>query len=190
MRNTYRIENEEIIIGFALPVFINNLNYHLTEIQIFKDGKIDCWGLVDFDTFIHKVRSGWIQTSVPDGETIYAFPLGNFVINKFYQRRTGEELIKEVSDIIEELNDRPTTSIFCAQAFRNYQDNPTDENKKKLRTLYEEVPEHNRQFILGDMDVDDIPIRVVLYGESEFDKTHKGKIQRQYIKDHYLRKTQ
>lgn len=78
MRNTYRIENKEIIIGFALPVFICNLNYHLTEIQIFKDGKIDCWGLVGFSTRQFCVA------------------------NKFCQGRTGEEgsIFKKLNDSV------------------------------------------------------------------------------------------
>ena len=188
MRNTYRkTEDGEIIIGQALPVFIDNLHYQLSEIQVFKDGKIDCCGLIDFDTFVDKVKSGWIKTNIPDGTDLYAFPLGYFKINKFYPRRTGEELIKEVKDIIERLNDRLTIIQLCAQAFKDWQDNPTDKNKEWLKTAYEAIPTHNRQFVLGDIDVDDIPVRVVIYGEAEFDKTEKGQIQKEFIKEHYLK---
>ena len=187
MRNTYRKENGEIIIGQALPIFIHNLNFHLTELLVYKDGKIDCWGLVDFDTFVSKVKSGWVKTSLPKKADLYAFPLGNFRIKEFFPMQTEEELIKEVKDIVESLNDRPTTSELCTEAFRNWQLNQLNENREKLRTTYEAIPLHKRRFVLGDMDVDDIPIRVVIYGEAEFDKTHKGQIQKQYIKDYYLK---
>ena len=187
MRNTYRIENNEIIIGQSLPVFIHNLNYHLAEIHVYKDGKIDCWGLMDLDNFIKKIKSGWIKTSIPENIEVYAFPLGNFQIEKFYPRCSEEELIKEIKDIIESLNDRSTSSQVCYEAFKLYQQNPSKENLDILKANYESIPDHNKQFVLGDMDVDDIPIRVILYGEAEYEKSDKARAQKQYIKEHYLK---
>jgi len=187
MRNTYRIENDEIIIGRSLPVFIDNLNYHLTEIHIYKDGKIDCWELTDINGFIKKVKSGWIKTTIPKKHDLYAFPLGNFKVEEFYPRFSEDELIKEVKDVIKSLNDKPTSGELCYEAFHAFQKAPTNENLAFLKELYESIPNHNKQFVLGDMDVDDIPIRVVLYGESEYEKSDKGKIQMQYIKDTYLK---
>jgi hypothetical protein len=50
-RRISRIENGAEIPGTWLNAFIHNGNYYLTEIRIYKDGKIDCWGLVDLDEF-------------------------------------------------------------------------------------------------------------------------------------------
>ena len=189
MRNTYRQEDGKIIIGVALPIFIHNVSYHLTEIQIFQDGKIDCWGLVDFDGFIGKLKQGWLQTTIPNNEKVFAFPLGNFEVSSFAPQKNSEELIKEVRDILERLNSRPTSDMICEKAFKAYISNPTVENETQLRMSYENVPIHNRRFILGDMDVDDIPIRVVLYGEEEFNKSQKAQLQKKYISQYYLKKT-
>ena len=188
MKNTYRREKDgEIIIGQSLPVFIHNYHYMLSEIHIYKDGMIDCWELTDLNGFIEKVRSGWIKTSIPDNHDLYAFPLGNFKIEKFFPGRSEEELIKEVKDILAILNNRPTSLNLCREAFQTYQSNPSKEHFNKLKESYELVPNHNKKFILGDMDVDDIPIRVILFGEDEYEKSHKGQVQRQLIKEHYLK---
>lgn len=54
----YRIEDGEIIYGESRFVFVKNLGYYLTEIKIYADGMIDCWGLMDIDELKEKLDSG------------------------------------------------------------------------------------------------------------------------------------
>lgn len=37
-----------------------------------------------------------------------------------------------------------------------------------MRAAYEAVPEHHRMYV-GDMDTQDIPVRMILYGEDEIE---------------------
>lgn len=187
MKNTYRIEKDKLIKGKSLPIFIHNLNYHLTEIHIYEDGKIDCWELVDFDGFIKKIESGWIKTNLPKGEKVFAFPLGNFETKEFYPNRTENDLIKEVKDIIDGFQGKKTAEQYCVDAYKEYITNPTSENKHELKRTYELVAEHNQRFLLGDMDVDDLPIQVAIYGEKIFKQSHKAKIQEKLIREYYLK---
>lgn len=163
----YRKTKEgKIIFGEALPVFIHNPGFHLTDLKVFQDGKIDCGeGLVDFEEFKKKVAGGLVQTSIPDGSAVSAFPLAHFKITDYSTYVKEAELIKEVKDIIEELNGRKTTSEICQDMFGEYNQNPTEENKQKLKKSYEDIPEHNRHYVLGDMDNQDYPIRAVIYGK-------------------------
>ena len=39
------------------------------RISIFRDGMVDCWGLVPFEEFKHKVRSGWVVMQPPPNAT-------------------------------------------------------------------------------------------------------------------------
>ncbi len=56
---TYRVEQDGTRIdGVFVLAFIHNGRYHLTPIRNYQDGMIDCWGLVDFEGFKEKVRSG------------------------------------------------------------------------------------------------------------------------------------
>ncbi|WP_426430099.1 DUF7638 domain-containing protein [Winogradskyella sp. HB-48] len=187
MKNTYRIENDKLIKGISLPVFIHNLHYHLTDIHIYEDGKIDCWELVDFDGFIKKIQSGWIKTNLPKGEKVFAFPLGNFQTKEFNANRTENDLIKEVRDIIDRFQGKKTAEQFCIDAFKNFVEKPTIENRNELKRTYELVAAHNRRFLLGDMDVDDLPIQIAIYGERIFKESRKAQIQEKLIREHYLK---
>jgi len=162
----YKKEDGKIIVGKSVPAFICNGGVHfLTSIGIYQDGILDCWGKITFDEFKEKVASGWIKTSVKEGKDIYLTPLGKVKGGAFYQAVQEDEFIKEVSDIIEELNGRKTTSEICRAELKAYLDNQSEENREKLKIAYENIPEHLRRNVLEDMDLDDMPIRVILYGE-------------------------
>ncbi len=79
----------------------------------------------------------------------------------------ADEFIKEVADTINQLNGRQTSADICLLAYNNYIAQRTEEAREQLKKAYESVPEHNRRFMLGDQDVKDIPIRMIIYGEDE-----------------------
>lgn len=161
----YRIENSKIFFGASLPVIIHNGQYYLTDIKIYADGLIDCWGLITIDEFKQKLDEGWVITEIPNNTEVSIFSLGSFTASSVINYVKPNELIKEIDDIIKELNDLPTTSKICQRAFEEYQKDPTDSNKEELRTAYEAIPEHNRIYVLGDMQNKDFPIRHIIYNE-------------------------
>ena len=65
--------------GFAIPIFIHNLQYHLTTVDAYSDGAINVWGFVDRSLFEGKLRSGWVWPQPPDGATISIHNLGSCV---------------------------------------------------------------------------------------------------------------
>jgi hypothetical protein len=187
MNKTYREENGEFIIGYTIPVFIVNGGYHLAELMVYKDGMIDCWGLVNFDAFVEKVKSGWIAMSVPKGEKVFAYPLGNFISQEFVPRSTSNDLILEVDDAIAKLNGREDSRTACFNAFNTYIAKPDLVNLANLRLTFYRVPEPNRRYILGDIDVDDAPIIAILEGDSVFENHYKGMLNKEYILKAYLK---
>lgn len=186
MRKTYRTENGRIIRGVSLPIFIHNHYYFLTDLHVFEDGIIDCWEHVDFEGFKQKIRQGWIKTSIPPGEPIRAFPLGVIETTRIHPNRTESELVKEVESIISEFQGEQTPAQICLEAFNDYVKCPSEKHEELLRTAYENVAAHNRKFLLGDMDVDDIPIRAVLFGDVAFSESQKAQIQEKLIRESYL----
>ncbi len=145
--------------------FIHNFDYHLTHISIYRDGKVDCWGLVTFEEFQQKVRSGWVVTQPPPNAKVSVSFLASFVATEAHYCIDPEEFIREVADEIEGLNGRPTSRERCFAAWVAYEASPSDATRQSLRVAYEAVPEHNRRFVLGDQDRKDSPIRRVLYPE-------------------------
>ena len=161
---TYRVTRDgERIDGVFAMAFIHNFDYHLTPISIFGDGMVDCWGLVTFEEFKQKVRSGWVVTQPPPDARVSVSLLGSFTATDASYWVDPEEFIREVADEIEGLNGRATSGDRCRAAWEAYEASPTAGAKDALRAAYEEVPEHRRMFVLRDQDRKDHPIRRVLY---------------------------
>ncbi|WP_293329991.1 hypothetical protein [Microcoleus sp. CAWBG58] len=158
--------NGEIIRGQGLSAFIHNVNYHETIIKVFEDGKIDCWGLVDFEEFKTKVAQGWVVTQVPKGARISCHHLywGNSTLEFYIEI---DEFVKEVADIINQLQGKPTVAKTCLQAFTRFLTFPTPENKISLRAAYDAIPKHLRIYVLGDMDCKDSAILTCIDEDTE-----------------------
>lgn len=162
LNHTYRIMDGERIEGSWRHVFIKNGTYFLSDLKVYADGMIDCWGLVDLATFRKKVASGWVATSFPQGARASAFHLLNWKFDEPEVWLTPEQLIAEVADEIERLAGRPTTNDKCLVALDSYLDEPTDEHLTALRNAYYAVPEHLRIYLLGDQDAKDFPLRTLI----------------------------
>jgi hypothetical protein len=168
---TSREQDGQIIPGTFLKAFIHNGDtYYLTDIKIYKDGMIDCWELVDFETFKRKVASGWVVTTLPEGAKVSITLTAQFRAVEVSSWIREEEFIKEVADEIESLNGRQTTLEKCSAAYKKFLAEQSDEARDLLKQAYEAIPEHRRRFVLGDMDVKDIPVRMIIYGEDEVEK--------------------
>ncbi|MBC6456691.1 NADAR family protein [Actinomadura sp. HBU206391] len=144
----------------------NGGRYFFTDLKIYADGMVDCWGLVPFEEFAHKVRSGWVATEFEDGADASAHGVAGWTMTSPRGWVEADDLIAEVADDIERLNDRPTSEDRCLAAAETFVDEPTERNRTALRAAYDAVPEHLRIF-LGDMDNRDIPLLTLMTPEGE-----------------------
>src|SRR6185437_11304670 len=99
--------------------------------KVWQDGSIDCWGRVSLKEFEHKVASGWVVTALPDGAEVSVHSLGRFKATEVHSYVAEAELLKEVADVIEELNDRPTAAHRVHECLRRYAEQQTLENKEQ-----------------------------------------------------------
>jgi hypothetical protein len=165
-----RKDGDKEVVGTYLTAFIHNGDYFLTEIKVYADGKVDCWELVDLETFKEKVRSGWVVTRLPEGARVSISDVVSLVAREVHSFIEPEEFIKEVAEEIERLNERPTAQDRCRAAYEAFQKEQTEAAREQLKQEYEAIPEHLRQYVLGDMDAKDFPIRMIIYGEDEIEK--------------------
>ncbi|MES2462164.1 MAG: hypothetical protein V4671_16385 [Armatimonadota bacterium] len=159
--------------GTFVHAFHNNGGtYHLTTVDIYADGRIDCISRGDFKSFRAEVERGQIRTMLPEGADVVLYPLAQFTATNV-NTEPGEarwigvdpaEFLKEVADEIERLNNRPTTLDRCRAAYLAWKQAKTPTALESLRTAYEAVPAYNRVFVLGDQDRSDLPIRAALFG--------------------------
>ena len=102
--------------------------------------------------------------SAPDGARIIIEGLGWFESQNAGWHVKPEERIREAYDVLAILNGEQGSMRTCMNCFREYQTDPSTENRDRLRLAYEAVPEHLRHYC-GGIDSKDWPIRRILYGE-------------------------
>ncbi|CAA6696726.1 MULTISPECIES: hypothetical protein [unclassified Lentimonas] len=177
--SVFRSEDSKQIEGKALNMLIHNMTYHYTEVKVYEDGMVDCWGLVDLDGFKNKIKEGWIVTEIPEGGELSLPNVGILKVKESIHSFPTDDLVTLVEDTIAKLNGTYIEkSKICLEAYQAYLSEPTQENKEALRIAYEAVPRYERAY-LGDQDVKDIPIRMAIYGEDEIENWSHRKAAKQ-----------
>lgn len=92
------------IFGKAIPAFIHNLSYHLTALDVYADGAINCWGFVDLPLFHDKIVQGWVVPGAEVGGTISIHNLGQSRVEAAEWDRSPADFELDVTDLVRELN--------------------------------------------------------------------------------------
>lgn len=145
-------------------VFIRNGDYFLSDLFIYADGLIDCWGLVTLEEFEEKLRSGWVATELPDGARASGHELAAWRFGEPRTWHTPELLLAEVRDTIDELNGRPDSTDRCLEAVDAFLADRTEDKRAAVRDAYLAIPSTRRRYALGDMDLKDWPLQVLAAG--------------------------
>src|SRR5262245_3153158 len=107
------IQRVMTIDGVVLPAFIHNGGYFFINLPVYADGLVDAWDLLDRQLFEEKLAQGWVTTSVPDGESIYAHGLGSWVVRGGKWKLSPHQLGKLVQKCVRELNPQMTNLYNC-----------------------------------------------------------------------------
>ncbi|GIG56935.1 hypothetical protein Lfu02_13070 [Longispora fulva] len=160
-RRAFRMVDEERIEGTWRPVFVRNgETFFLTDLIMYADGVVECWGMLTLDEFRAKLDSGWITVTPVDGAPVSTFELATWDFANSDAWLTPDGLFAEVRNEMDRLAGRPTAEDRCDAAVDAFVREPTEENRAALLAAYLAVPEHERMF-LGDMDVKDWPYRAL-----------------------------
>jgi hypothetical protein len=135
--------------GVTLPAFIHNHSYFLTELRVYQDGIIDCWGLMTFDEFKAKVADGWVTRSLPEGARVSVGKFAWFTANEVRIDGEPSDLIKDVANALAELNGRPTAIMRLTIAMRRFKERDARDIRLDLRRAYDDLPAYDRQFVFG-----------------------------------------
>jgi hypothetical protein len=87
-----------------MPVFVDNFQYHLAHVELYSDGVVGAWGLLDLPLFEAKLRSGWIATRAPESGRISVHNLGLFTSHKATWRRSLSDVQQDVEQALARLN--------------------------------------------------------------------------------------
>jgi len=169
--NSY-FDRKEIGTNFNAFLKESDSSYYLCNISIFADESI----LIDripepintnlqgLNSMVQKLD---LTTEVEVGDKIMIYGLGAFEVESYFTYVNIDSLMNELSDAVLELNGKPTSSKTCKKLYEKYLLHPTSKLKTQLKIAYEKVPDHLRSYVSGDMDLRDIPIRMIIYGKEE-----------------------
>lgn len=157
----------ERVSGRDLPVF-----------EVASDGlRLRWWcvyadGLSQLDSGSELMAAGALERMFADGRLTLEVPrntwvtldgLGRFKAGQGLWSVKPGERVREVADLLNQLNGGSPAAVRCMEALRDYRAEPSEERREALRAAYGAVPEHLRMFC-GDMDTKDGPIRRILDG--------------------------
>jgi predicted NAD-dependent protein-ADP-ribosyltransferase YbiA (DUF1768 family) len=134
--------------------------YFVDDLIIFADGAVRCGDRTDLAGLRKLLVSGRVAVTNPEATPHPEEP--SKWLSRSGEPLTPEGFLLEVADKIEELNGRPTTARRCWEAIERFQREPNEHNRALLRRAYLAVPPHRRIYVLGDMDRQDRPLRILL----------------------------
>ena len=165
----------EKIKGTGINLFFKDDDgeYHLVRFDVYDKKSIWVNRLekpfeISLNQFEQMILEEKILSKLPIGAKVNIFGLGDFKIKEErYSAKVSEKLL-EIKDTIRVLNGEPSTIELCQEIYHNYMSSPTETLKKELKEAYENIPEHERMYV-GDMDVKDTAVRMIIYGEQEIE---------------------
>lgn len=163
-RITHRMADGVRVPGTWRHAFIRNGDYFLTDLFIYADGLVDCWGLVTLEEFEEKLRRGWVATELPEGARASGHELAAWKFSEPRTWHTPELLLAEVRDTVDQLNGRPDSTDRCLDAVDAFLADRTEEKRDVARAAYLAIPRTQRHYALGDMDRKDWPLQVLVAG--------------------------
>ncbi|MEU5536674.1 NADAR family protein [Streptomyces sp. NPDC020362] len=150
------------IDGVWCHVWRRNLRhaYDVDDLFVYADGAILCERLTDLAGLEGWLASGLVTVTDPAAPPPEEQP-------RTWHSRSGGALtpanfLLEVADRIEELSGRPTAAQRCHEAVERFRKEPGEATRALLRDAYLAIPAHLRIFVLGDMDLQDRPLRMLL----------------------------
>ncbi|WP_416962174.1 NADAR family protein [Streptomyces sp. Agncl-13] len=159
---TYRTVDGERIDGVWCHIWRRtdfSGEYYVDDLVLYADGSVSC-GAEDLLGLKRLLDTGRLALTPPDA------PVKLDERSKWESRwgepRTQESFLLEVADRVEELSGRPTAARRCWDTAERYAREPSEANRELLRAAYLAVPQHLRIFVLGDMDLQDRPLRILL----------------------------
>ncbi|GLY46564.1 NADAR family protein [Lentzea sp. NBRC 102530] len=137
-------------------------DYSLRDLFIYADGMVGFWRLMPFDEFERDIAA--YAPELPDSGTASAYDLASWTFTEPRTWLTAERLLADVRDDLDRLNRRPDSTDRCHLALDAFRAQPDETTRAALRAAYLAIPEHRRQFALGDMDHHDWPLQALAFG--------------------------
>ncbi|UJF32670.1 DUF7638 domain-containing protein [Paenibacillus hexagrammi] len=99
-----KISRQKEIEGTRVPGIIHNMQYHYVNVDVYEDGMVNCWELVDLAGFNDKMNSHWLVPQVPAGEIFSIHELGAYKIHSAKWKFNKTSYVRHIENMIRILN--------------------------------------------------------------------------------------
>ncbi|MCP4132442.1 MAG: hypothetical protein GY754_15830 [bacterium] len=123
---------------------------------------------IDIKQLEKMIAKGTIQSEVPENSTVKINGLGSFTVLEAQYVIGIEDKLSEIKNAIRVLNGEPSLIEVCSAIYEEYIKKPGPKLKEELKISYENIPTHERMYV-GDMDIKDTAVRMIIYGEKEIE---------------------
>lgn len=103
---TAKVYRHKVIEGFSIPAFIRNGSNFFVDLEVYEDGRVNCWNFEDLEHFKKDVRRGWVRLNIPDNEDISIHSLGTWTVTAASWIFNPESFIEYVLSLVKKLNPR------------------------------------------------------------------------------------
>ncbi len=104
IKPTTRVYLEQTLEGVSIPAIIHNGNFFFVDIDVYENGRVECWNFEDFENFKKNVNEGWVRVNIPDNKDISIHGLGSWTISNGNWSFSQKTFIDYVLSLIKELN--------------------------------------------------------------------------------------
>ena len=110
----------------SISLFINNGQCHLTTVDVYEDGAINCWGFVDRELFKNKVRARWVVSRPKAGQHLSVHNFGFTGISDGCWLQSPESIVAIVESTLRMLNpsaicghSQASSKLHCKQPWNH-----------------------------------------------------------------------
>ena len=104
IKPTTKVYRKQLIEGYSVPAFIRNGTHFFVDIDVYENGRVECWNFEDFEHFKKDVNKGWVSLSIPNNQEISIHGLGSWIIDAGNWIFNKETFIDYILNLIKELN--------------------------------------------------------------------------------------
>jgi hypothetical protein len=90
--------------GRSISVLINNMQCHLSTVEVYEDGAIDCWGFVDRELFQAKLDAHWVVAAPQATQSITVANFGTTGTAQGRWHQSAQGIADEVNATMRALN--------------------------------------------------------------------------------------
>ncbi|MFL1673594.1 DUF7638 domain-containing protein [Paenibacillus dendritiformis] len=187
-----KIRRTKVIEGTVVPGIINNGgHYFYIDVDVYEDGMVNCWELVDLRGLRDKINSNWLSPCIPSGEHLSVHGLGSYTVESANWFFNKDSYFQHIESKLKALNPEweniytitPRQKKLCEE--RRIAHSPKATNFYVAQELFYDTIEGNGFSIFMKEENKNYLVNLVIYKNGvvvRYDSSHERTYQAEEVK--------